>query len=110
MKIDFFEIFSNPKKYETPEYYIENMENYRYYNPVLKTKMDIADNAYPTSLIINFFEHRMQILNADGLELVHSNIDKIIETAISYERTELTVYFMEYKKTHNLYTVPDWEL
>lgn len=110
IKIDFLEIFRNPQKYENPEYYVENKKTYRYYNPVLKTQMDIADNAFPVSLVIAFFENRMQTLTDDGVEAVHNNIDKIIDTAISYERHELTAYFLDYKNKHNLYTEFDWKL
>lgn len=110
--IDFIEIFLNPEKYVNPEYYDMDKArfSYTYYNPVLKTRMDISDKVIPDSLVISFFEHRLYILNNAGIEEVNSNIDIIIETAIHYGRTELVAYFLEYKKTHNLYTMPDWEL
>lgn len=111
--VDFIKIFSNPEKYENPEYYDRDKIGYavyRYYNPVLKTRMDIADKVVPDNLVISFFENRLYTLNSAGIEELNSNIDIIIETAIHYERTELVAYFLEYKKTHNLYTMPDWEL
>ena len=112
IKIDFLEIFNNREKYENPEYYVygETKNKYCCYNPVLKTQMDIADNAFPVSLVIALFENRMQTLNSAGIEEVHNSIDVIIETAISYERHELTVYFMDYKEKHNLYNPPNWDI
>ena len=112
IKIDFLEIFNNREKYENPEYYVygETKNKYCCYNPVLKTQMDIADNAFPVSLVIALFENRMQTLNSAGIEEVHNSIDVIIETAISYERHELTVYFMGYKEKHNLYNPPNWDI
>lgn len=43
--IDFLEIFLHPEKYVNPEYYDMDKArfSYTYYNPVLKTRMDISD-------------------------------------------------------------------
>lgn len=112
--IDFIEIFSHPEKYTNPEYY--DMDKVRvshynpYYNPVLKTRMNIADKVMSDEGVIIFFENRLHMLNKDGIEELNSNIDSIIETAIHYERPGLVAYFLDYKAKNNLYTPPNWNI
>lgn len=111
--IDFLEIFSNPEKYEHPEYYDNCKIKFKvshYYNPVLKTRMHIADKVMSDELVIDFFENRLDMLNKYGTEELNSNIDSIIETAIHYQRPGLVAYFLDYKAKNNLYTEPDWKL
>lgn len=110
--IDFLEIFLNPEKYANPEYYDMDkvMYSYTYYNPVLKTRMDISDKLTSDEVVIMYFENRLHMLNKDGIEELNSNIDSIIETAIHYERPELVAYFLDYKAKNNLYKAPNWSL
>lgn len=111
--IDFLEIFLNPEKYENPEYYDNCKIKFKvnhYYNPVLKTRMNIADKVTSDELVIDFFENRLDMLNSAGIEELNSNIDDIIETAIHYERPELVAYFLDYKARNNLYTESNWSL
>lgn len=111
--IDFIEIFLHPEKYETPEYYDNCKIKFKvlhYYNPILKTRMDISDKVMPYELVIKFFESRLYMLNNAGIEELNSNIDSIIETAIHYERPELVAYFLDYKEKNNLYTPPNWDI
>lgn len=112
--IDFIEIFLHPEKYEHPEYYDNCKIKFKvshYYNPVLKTRMHIADKVMSDELVIDFFENRLEnMLNSAGIEELNSNIDSIIDTAIHYDRPELVAYFLDYKNKHNLYTEFDWKL
>ena len=107
---DFIEIFLHPEKYAHPEYYNKVRFSYTYYNPVLKTRMDISDKITPDELVIAFFENRLDMLNSAGIEELNSNIDSIVETAIHYDRPELVAYFLDYKAKNNLYTESNWIL
>lgn len=47
------------------------------------------------------------LLSSDEIEY---HIEWFIETAIERERPEFTVFLLDYKKKHDLYTKPDWRL
>ena len=117
--IDFLDILLHPEKYVNPEYY--DMDKVRldpdayyapetYYNPVLKTRIQISYKVIPDESVISCFENCLDMLNSAGIEEVNSNIDSIIETAIHYKRPKLVAYFLDYKAKNNLYTEPDWSL
>lgn len=43
-------------------------------------------------------------------EEIADHIDRYIEKAINYNRPEFTVFLLDYKAKHNLYTIPNWDI
>lgn len=43
-------------------------------------------------------------------EEIESHLEWFISAAIEKERPEFTVFLLDYKKNHNLYTPPNWNI
>ena len=43
-------------------------------------------------------------------EEIEDNLEWFIAAAIDKERPEFTVFLLDYKKKHNLYTPPNWNI
>lgn len=74
--------------------------------PSLRIIKHIQREEWEDSLLILIFE----FLVTENKYEIHKHIDDIIKESISMERHELTVYLLDYKKKHDLYTEPDWKL